>query len=344
MLRRAVAAIAVLTFTLVACAERTPAPVSYGPSRAKPAADPRPVYYTSAAVAPAEAPLGYVKIAPGDTVYHLSRVYKVDVDTIIEANDLEPPYPLQVGQFIRIPSAPSHVVTPGETLYAISRQYGRDVASLAIANDMTPPYTLQVGQSLRIPAAGEVGAPASARTRAYAQATPSQGMPERKTRLSTITSKPTQPVERQSLPPVRVQKASYATPSVKPNPDSPFIWPVEGDVISRYGAKPGGRRNDGVNIAAAEGTPIRAAAAGEVVYRGSELDGYGNLLLIRHEGGWVTAYAHAKTILVRKGQKVRQGQLVARVGKTGSVDRPQLHFEVRRGLNALNPETLVAGR
>ena len=111
-----------------------------------------------------------------------------------------------------------------------------------------------------------------------------------------------------------------------------------------FGPKSGGLHNDGINIAAARGTPVRAAENGVVVYIGNQLRGFGNLLLIKHSGGWMTAYAHADTLLVRRGQTVRRGEAVARVGSTGSVTQPQLHFEVRKGTRAVDPTRLLAPR
>jgi murein DD-endopeptidase MepM/ murein hydrolase activator NlpD len=121
-----------------------------------------------------------------------------------------------------------------------------------------------------------------------------------------------------------------------------FIWPVSGRVVSGYGPKGEGLHNDGINISAPRGAQVRAAGAGVVAYAGNELRGFGNLLLIRHAGGWVTAYAHNAKLLVRRGQKVSQGQLIARVGSTGSVIKPQLHFEIRRGRRAINPARQLA--
>jgi murein DD-endopeptidase MepM/ murein hydrolase activator NlpD len=113
-------------------------------------------------------------------------------------------------------------------------------------------------------------------------------------------------------------------------------------VISRYGAKRGGLHNDGINIAVAKGAPVRASAAGTVVYAGNELRGFGNLVLVRHAGGWTTAYAHNDAVLVKRGDKVRQGDLLARAGSSGSVKRTQVHFEIRRGTEAINPMKFLA--
>ena len=107
--------------------------------------------------------------------------------------------------------------------------------------------------------------------------------------------------------------------------------------MGKYGPTPAGTQNDGINIKAAEGTPVLSADAGTVAYAGNELRGYGNLILIKHADGWMTAYAHNSKLLVTRGQKVQRGQVIARVGATGAVSEPQLHFEVRRGSRALDP-------
>ena len=109
-------------------------------------------------------------------------------------------------------------------------------------------------------------------------------------------------------------------------------------MLSSFGAKAKGLYNDGINISASRGTPVLAAENGVVAYAGNELRGFGNLLLIKHSGGWVTAYAHNETLLVRRGQKVKKGQVIAKVGSTGAVSSPQLHFELRKGKRAINPE------
>ena len=123
------------------------------------------------------------------------------------------------------------------------------------------------------------------------------------------------------------------------------MWPVRGKVLSGFGPKSKGLHNDGINIAASRGSAVRAAESGVVAYAGNELRGFGNLLLIKHAGGWVTAYAHNETLLVKAGDKVSKGQSIARVGSTGNVTKPQLHFELRRGKRAIDPRRhLVASR
>jgi murein DD-endopeptidase MepM/ murein hydrolase activator NlpD len=121
-----------------------------------------------------------------------------------------------------------------------------------------------------------------------------------------------------------------------------FLWPVRGHVLENYGAAPDGTHNDGINIAAARGAPVQAADAGVIAYAGNELRGYGNLILIKHPNGWISAYAHCDLILVKTGQKVARGQVIARVGSTGNVSEPQLHFELRRGKQPVDPRGYLA--
>jgi murein DD-endopeptidase MepM/ murein hydrolase activator NlpD len=136
-------------------------------------------------------------------------------------------------------------------------------------------------------------------------------------------------------PPAAPSPSGDPLPALRP--DSPFIWPVDGKVISKFGPAKDNLRNDGINIAAPVGAPVKASAAGTVAYAGNELRGFGNMVLLRHEDGWVTAYAHNSSLLVQKGQRVAQGQTIARVGSTGNVESPQLHFELRKGTKAVDP-------
>lgn len=144
-------------------------------------------------------------------------------------------------------------------------------------------------------------------------------------------------------PAAKVTPARVAAPRLAPLNEraSNFIWPVEGNVISRFGPKKNGLVNDGINIAAPEGEPIWAAAGGEVVYTGSEMKGYGNMVILKHNNGWMTAYGHASQILVSKGDNVKQGDLIAFVGKTGGVKQSQLHFGMREGNAPVDPERLL---
>src|SRR5213078_4720874 len=143
------------------------------------------------------------------------------------------------------------------------------------------------------------------------------------------------------------EKPVAETPAVKPSEATgalpTFRWPVRGKVITSYGAKTNGKANDGINLAVPEGTPVKAAEDGVVAYSGNELKGYGNLVLVRHTNGYVTAYAHAKELLVKRGDTIKRGQTIANSGQTGSVDAPQLHFEIRKGPAPVDPMRFLNG-
>jgi murein DD-endopeptidase MepM/ murein hydrolase activator NlpD len=142
-----------------------------------------------------------------------------------------------------------------------------------------------------------------------------------------------------------VSKAPLAPVGRAADANAPsFAWPVSGPVISEFGTDRNGERNDGINISAPMDTPIHAAASGTVTYSGDELKAYGNLILIRHEDGYVTAYAHADKILVNRGQAVTKGQVIGYSGSTGDVTSPQLHFEIRRDTKPVDPKPLLVAR
>jgi murein DD-endopeptidase MepM/ murein hydrolase activator NlpD len=122
-----------------------------------------------------------------------------------------------------------------------------------------------------------------------------------------------------------------------------FRWPVRGRVIAGYGAKTSGKQNDGINVAVPEGTPVKAADDGVVTYAGNELKGYGNLVLIKHNNGYVTAYAHTSELMVKRGDTIKRGQIIAKSGQTGEVQSPQLHFEIRKGSQPVDPTQFLNG-
>lgn len=148
----------------------------------------------------------------------------------------------------------------------------------------------------------------------------------------------------------RVETPGSASDAVSPSAaqssgsvagSSKLRWPVVGKVVGRFGPRPDGTHNDGVNLAAPMGTDVHAAESGVVAYAGDELKGYGNLVLVRHDNGWVTAYAHADEILVKRGDRISRGQVIAKVGRTGQVDQPQLHFELRQGQKPVDPSPFM---
>ncbi len=253
----------------------------------------------------------------GDTVYALSRRHRVPVRAIIEANRLHPPYHLKAGQRVVLPRGRQHTVKRGETFYGIARRYRVNPYQMARANGLRPPYDIRAGQGLVLPGQS----PPASKGAAPAESKPSSPV---------IRRRPSQP------PPAAVPRPPAVT-------GKGFIWPVRGRIISGFGAKAKGLRNDGINIASRRGARVVAAENGVVVYAGNELRGFGNLLLIKHSGGWVTAYAHNDKVLVKRGARVAKGQQIATVGSTGSVKNPQLHFEMRRGRVARDPRKYLRG-
>jgi murein DD-endopeptidase MepM/ murein hydrolase activator NlpD len=251
-----------------------------------------------------------VSVQKGDTLYSISKRYDVPLKDLIETNNLRAPYTLNVGQTLRLPTTRYHVVQKGDTLYSISRQYNVDMTTLTQKNRLQPPYTLNVGQKLAL--SGSLSSSGSSTSTYTAQKTTTATAAK-----STVKSTPVQT-------PVKARKTK-------------FQWPVQGKVISGFGVIGKGRKNDGINISAARGTAVKAADKGTVAYAGNELKGFGNLILIKHSDGWITAYAHNEKLLVKKGQTVLKGEKIATVGSTGGVNAPQLHFEVRAGKKAVNP-------
>jgi len=411
-----------IAMALAACARTTPpAPVTNGSSG-----------LLSTAPTPAEivnSGPSSVVVQPGETLYALARTANVPVRSVIEANNLQPPYKLVTGQVLTIPRVRQHIVQPGETLYSVSRQFGVDSTALARMNNLTPPYTIKLGLPLVLPApVGGVNATAVAAApippgeaasakEGVAQAPPaSSGLSpadqvaadiaaEKAAAEKPASEKPGADKPAASLPvptppPPAASAAAIPPPAapaapVSPPPASPqaasqqaatqqaagqsavvppppatadtaqptdgapqqeaaarpppvaadhraptaplFFWPVRGRLVAGFGEAAGGAHNDGINIEAPAGTTVSAADAGIVAYAGNELRGFGNLILIKHADGWVSAYAHNKTLLVKKGDHVRRGQPIAQVGATGSVGSPQLHFELRRDRRAIDP-------
>ena len=293
-----------------------------------------------------------VEVGKGDTVYALSRRHGVSIRDIILANNLQPPFLLRVGQRIVLPRAIRYQVKRGDTLSEIAETHRVGMYQLARLNKLNPPYTIFVGQQLRLP--GGVGEMSISGVAAASQTSnvktvfvsPKAGGSSAEASKRPLRTKP----PAWTLVPQRSEKENARTRfSVRPNTPSQripkpgprtgkgFQWPVKGRVISSFGAKSKGLRNDGINIAARRGAPVVATENGVVVYAGNELRGFGNLVLIKHTGGWVSAYAHNDRLTVQRGDKVRKGQRIAFVGSTGGVTSPQLHFELRKGRRARDP-------
>jgi murein DD-endopeptidase MepM/ murein hydrolase activator NlpD len=253
-------------------------------------------------------------------------------------------------------------VRPGQTLSGIAHAYHVPMRVLAEANHLAPPYRIEVGRTLIIPQSGQPALPPASALVSGTQPQKSEEIPAAATPIDA-------PVERTAAPPTisaPTVAAEPLRPDVKPAVTSPastaaaepaavtqtpqapasdggtFLWPVRGRVLGVYGSGRDGTRNDGINIAAPRGAAVEAADGGVVAYTGNELRGYGNLILVKHTNGWISAYAHCDQILVKRGDKVARGQTIAHVGSTGNVSEPQLHFELRRGNHAVDPREFLA--
>lgn len=281
-----------------------------------------------------EGSAGVHNVISGDTLYSISNRYRIAMRDIVYVNDLTAPFALAIGQRLKLPPPQEYKVRTGDNLYAISRIFDVSPSELASLNHIGPPYTVQPGQVLTLPS---VSPNLIADTDDYA-ASSGQAVPAPSVSSNSLpppTTKPTTARTASAAAPAPKPKITAKTPA---RSSSKFLTPVRGNVISGYGPKSGGLHNDGINIAAPRGTPVSAAENGVVVYVGDELKGSGNLVLVRHSDRWMSAYAHLDKTSVTRGQTITRGTQVGTVGSTGSVSTPQLHFELRRGTQAINPK------
>lgn len=333
---------AALLLALVAggCATGSPAPISYGgeapASRRHP--PPQPSRQDAGATAPARTPavqqepnwadgegtpLSAYAMRPqepfdpanwprthtvgeNESLYDIATRYQTPLRALIDQNRLEPPFALAPGRVLQLPPPRLHTVARGEDFEDIARRYNVDLRSLALLNRMQPPYEVRRGDRIVLPAmAREYAPPASRRQNAENEAPAGEA------------------------------------PAVQN--DARFAWPLRGEVVARFGAQPGGMRLDGIEIAGREGAEVRAAAEGDVFYAGSDIEGLGNLILVRHADNYVTAYGYNRRALVREGQHVRAGEAIAELGLSPG-GHARLLFQVRRGSEALDPTPLLGAR
>jgi murein DD-endopeptidase MepM/ murein hydrolase activator NlpD len=252
-----------------------------------------------------------------------------------------------------------HVVAPGENLIRIAHRYKKPLVEVAKANNLPPHAQVKIGDRIVIPGVRAAAAPAAQprplaaapaplqvpgpqlasvppaapAPKIMANAMPRNGSAESPHVARVVTPNEAQPAAEPSA--VKTAEPAGSTPG--------FRWPVRGRIIAGYGPKTTGQQNDGINLAVPEGTPIKAAEDGVVAYAGNELKGYGNLVLVRHSNGYVTAYAHASELLVKRGDPIKRGQVIMRAGQTGNVSSPQLHFEIRKGSSPVDPTQYLSG-
>jgi murein DD-endopeptidase MepM/ murein hydrolase activator NlpD len=253
----------------------------------------------------------------------------------------------------------SYTIGQGESLYGIARKHGVKVAELQRVNGITDVTKIRPGTVLKVPGGEAQPTSASSQARPVGEQVSALATPQDATSQLTVRPRiingeapPAKEPQRVAALEASARTANDATPGAiaarsEPAgglPETPklagtgkFRWPVKGKIIAGFGFKSDKTHNDGINISVPQGTDVLAAESGVVAYAGNELKGYGNLILIRHEGGWVTAYAHSDELLVKRGDKVRRGQPIAKAGSTGAVDQPQVHFELRQDSKPVDP-------
>ena len=293
-----------------------------------------------------------VTVGYGDTVDSIARKHGVPASAIMQTNGLRDSSQIRPGQRLVIPRhvtsttqtasarTPAaggniHVVRDGETLMSIARRNGVTLTALARANHLQSSSKLSVGDRISIPGGGPAVAAA------HPPAAPQVAQPRTApvTRVASIA-----PTQVANVAKEEPRSTETAVKTAEPSGAMPaFRWPVRGRVIAGFGSKPNGTQNDGINLAVPEGTPIKAADDGVVAYAGNELKGYGNLVLIRHSNGFVSAYAHASELMVKRGDTIKRGQVIAHAGQTGNVTSPQLHFEIRKGSTPVDPTQYLGG-
>jgi murein DD-endopeptidase MepM/ murein hydrolase activator NlpD len=269
-----------------------------------------------------------VTVRAGQSLGGIAHSHHVSERDIVAANHLKPPYKLAAGTRLLIPgsgASPPQTVTEraaiGAPAIAERPPAGRspDIISL---DGPTAPKLAAAPSPAMSPAAAAVAAEVA-----------------RESERSAGTRKAPGEVKA-SFPPERAEERQRAEPPAAMH-GGRFSWPVQGRLLAGYGTGAGGAHNDGINIAADRGTPIKAIEGGVVAYAGNELRGYGNLVLVKHPDGLISAYAHCDELLVKKGDKIGSGQVIGRVGASGGVAEPQLHFELRRGKQPVDPRQFL---
>lgn len=276
-------------------------------------------------------------VQPGDTLRGIAGRTGAGSEAIARVNGLTAPFTIVVGQRLRIPGGRYHLVHPGETGIAIAQAYRVPWSRIVDANDLTEPYTLRAGQRILIP---EGDAPVDR----YAGTAASR--PANRDELGLVIDDIVTGGEPALADNGRAARPSTSTATLPP-PDTPiaapshfsgsFAWPVNGTVVRRFGPGATGVRNDGIKIAVPIDTPVKASADGVVAYTGEGVAGLGGLVILKHGDGWVSVYGHADKVMVQRGQQVRRGQTIALSGDSGFADRPEVHFELRKGRTPVDP-------
>ncbi len=276
-------------------------------------------------------------VVRGDTLSQLAATYGVEMRLLASANDLTPPYVIRLGQQLWIPDPFTIAAAPSGPAIAAAEPPPPVAAPSRAPRSSIKTETLA-------PPPGSAPQPNVIQSQPLAPSTPVAeaplAPPSNSAEAELAAEVAAEPATAEPEVALAVPPAPIAEPAARAS--SRFSWPLRGKLVGSFGAAGKGLHNDGINIAAPAGTQVRAADNGVVAYAGNELKGFGNLLLIKHADGWTTAYAHNDKLLVKRGDQVKQGQVIASVGRTGNVDSPQLHFEVRKGTQAMDPMEFLA--
>lgn len=304
----------------------------------RPAVAARPVWEARPVTPTAQIVAGSTYDArPGDTLSRIAARTGAGAGAIAHANGLQPPFTIEAGQQLTIPGGRYHLVQPGEAGIAIARAYGVEWSRIVAANDLTEPFVLRAGERILIPGTPEGTNRLAERAAAFRLDIDdilTGGEPAPAPRQAP--ARPTSSAAR-VLPPTAVVAAPARL-------RGGFMWPVDGRIVKRFGPGASGERNDGIKIAVPLGTPIHAAADGVVAYVGDGIAALGGLVIVKHGDGWTSVYGHASKLLVQRGQAVKQGQTIALSGDTGYADRPEVHFELRKGRVPVDPTTQLPRR
>jgi LysM repeat protein len=266
---------------------------------------------------------GMVEVRENDTLFGVATRYMVTPQSIVETNGLEPPYVIREGQMLKIIPNRTHIVDHGDSVYVISQRYAVSQYQLAQLNNLSPPFELEVGQQLQLPNTLDFSVLDS-------------GLPNGISGTNIVQPAPT-PIKTAAA---AVPRKRFVAPAL--GVFNGFTWPVKGEIISEFGPSQRGVHNDGVNIAAKEGSAVGAAAKGRVAFVGANIKSFGRLVLVKHDGGIITAYAHLGNITVKEGEVVTAGQAIGTIGKSGRVETPQLHFEIRKSRQPIDPRSLIS--
>lgn len=270
-------------------------------------------------------------VKPGDSLYGIARQHRVKISELQQVNGISDPRRVKPGVTLKVPADAAADPAPR---VAVNTPSAQTSAQLAPSQPAPPAAAAKPDEPERLGDATTAQPTiinSEKRVASLSDKT-TDGSPD------VPPLQPSPPAQRQAAPEQKVAVAAPPPSSASATVDSVKLrWPASGKVIAGFGGRPDGTHNDGINLQVPLGTEVHAAESGVVAYAGSELKGYGNLVLVRHDNGWVTAYAHNDELLVKRGDKVKRGQVIAKAGKTGTVDQPQVHFELRQGSRPVDP-------